>query len=90
MLAAQSEFRPAQSPGPHHQQQADRHGRDGGDIGPGRGEVRNQVGDRQHDDDHADIDVDPQMVQRSQLRQRRMGLSGLGAVGGLDRVDRGG
>jgi hypothetical protein len=52
--------------------------------------VRNQVGDRQHNDDHADIDVDPQMVQRSQLRQRRMGLSGPGAVGGLDRVDRGG
>jgi hypothetical protein len=36
--------------------------------------VGDQVGDREHHHDDTDVDVDPQMLQRGQLCNCRMGL----------------
>ena len=58
----------------HQEDQPDRSRRNRRDARPRCGEVRDQIGDRQHHHDHADVEVGPQMMQGRQLGHSRMGL----------------
>ena len=49
-------------------------------LAHGRGEVCDEVGHREHDDDHADVDVDAVVVQCGELTDQRVGRR-------LDRAD---
>ena len=72
MLAAQTEFGPAQTVDPQPGDQADRGDWDRHDARPRRGEVRDQIGQRQHDHDDRDVDLDTEVVQRRELGEQRV------------------